>query len=197
METTPILILVNGLPCTGKTTIAKEVSKRLGYPLITKDSIKEVLFDHFGYSSRSWSKKLSLATYEIMFTQAKSMVKSGYSLVLEANFPRKLTEEKINKLGDPRNFILLELWCVTDPDTLLVRFKTRSISNSRHPGHLDSIVFYELQELTKKGEDGHLGLGGAIIKINTTDYSQVDFPSIINNIQDYIPEYHQSVKDLD
>lgn len=42
------LIIINGLPGTGKTTIAKPLASKLGFPLIAKDGIKEFLFDTVG-----------------------------------------------------------------------------------------------------------------------------------------------------
>ena len=38
----PLLILVTGLPCSGKTTLAVRMADELGLPLVTKDDIKEV-----------------------------------------------------------------------------------------------------------------------------------------------------------
>jgi predicted kinase len=39
------LVLVNGLPGSGKTTLARRLSAALGIPLISKDAIKETLTD--------------------------------------------------------------------------------------------------------------------------------------------------------
>jgi len=46
------LIIINGLPGTGKTTIAKPMAEQLGFPLVSKDTIKEFLFDTIGVSDR-------------------------------------------------------------------------------------------------------------------------------------------------
>jgi len=38
-------ILVTGIPAAGKSTIAAELSNHLLFPVVSKDSIKELLFD--------------------------------------------------------------------------------------------------------------------------------------------------------
>ena len=46
-------ILVAGMPASGKSTIAVRISEALGIPMLSKDSIKEVLFDDLGFHSRA------------------------------------------------------------------------------------------------------------------------------------------------
>jgi len=43
--TPPLLIVVTGMPSSGKTTVAEDLSRRLQLPLIAKDTIKESLYD--------------------------------------------------------------------------------------------------------------------------------------------------------
>ena len=45
-------ILVTGIPAAGKSTMAETLSKRLKLPVISKDTIKELLFDNVGFQSR-------------------------------------------------------------------------------------------------------------------------------------------------
>ncbi|WP_425432548.1 AAA family ATPase [Hydrococcus rivularis] len=43
-----LLILISGLPCTGKTTLARKIAQKLQLPLVCRDDIKESLFDSLG-----------------------------------------------------------------------------------------------------------------------------------------------------
>ena len=45
-------ILVTGIPAAGKSTMAEAVSERLKLPVISKDTVKELLFDNVGFHSR-------------------------------------------------------------------------------------------------------------------------------------------------
>ena len=43
--TPPLLVVVSGMPSSGKTTVAEELARRLRLPLIAKDAIKESLYE--------------------------------------------------------------------------------------------------------------------------------------------------------
>ncbi len=44
----PLLLVVTGMPSSGKTTVAEDLARRLRLPLIAKDEIKESLYDSRG-----------------------------------------------------------------------------------------------------------------------------------------------------
>jgi predicted kinase len=62
-----LLILISGFSCTGKTTLARKIAEKYSLPLISRDDIKESLFDSLGYSDREWSKKLGIASYDLLY----------------------------------------------------------------------------------------------------------------------------------
>lgn len=45
------IIIIAGMPASGKTTIANKLGIAFGYPILEKDSIKEELFDIIGFDS--------------------------------------------------------------------------------------------------------------------------------------------------
>ena len=62
------IIIVNGLPASGKTTLATKISKELKIPAIHKDQIKEDLFDSLNLKpSRKLSQELGLKAFKVMF----------------------------------------------------------------------------------------------------------------------------------
>ena len=61
------VIIISGLPCTGKTTLGHKIAKRYNLPFISKDAVKESLFDSLGCDTREWSKRLGQATYPILY----------------------------------------------------------------------------------------------------------------------------------
>jgi predicted kinase len=60
-EPTPIVV-VCGPPASGKTTLARAIADDLRLPLLSKDAVKEVLFDALGSGDRAWSLRVGLAT---------------------------------------------------------------------------------------------------------------------------------------
>ncbi len=53
-------ILVTGIPAAGKSTTAEALAKKMNLPVISKDRIKEILFDEIGFDSREAKGKLGL-----------------------------------------------------------------------------------------------------------------------------------------
>ena len=45
-------ILVTGIPASGKSTMARFLAEAFGLPVISKDRIKECLYDTMGFRSR-------------------------------------------------------------------------------------------------------------------------------------------------
>jgi len=54
------LILIAGLPATGNTSFARYLSNQLNIPMVSKDEIKELLYDTIGFKSRA--EKITLNT---------------------------------------------------------------------------------------------------------------------------------------
>ena len=61
------LILIAGLPATGKSRFASYLQQRLNIPLLCKDSIKEILFDTIGFQSHDEKTKLNHAALESLY----------------------------------------------------------------------------------------------------------------------------------
>ena len=186
MGSRPFLILVSGLPCTGKTTLAERISDFFSFTLITKDGIKEILFDHLGYGDRDWSKGLSLATYDLMFHIAAASLKAGGSVVLEANFSPDIIRRGLEVIYQQSDFSLFDIHCRTDGEILIERFKQRAFRGTRNPGHLDTIVLSELETLVTGGDEGCLDLDCEAIQVDTTHLERLDMDAILTTIRQIV-----------
>jgi predicted kinase len=82
----PHLILITGLPGTGKSTLGRSLARHLGLPLICKDTIKEPLLDVIGAVDRPASRRLSDASFAVMFALARDCLRVGTDVILEGNF---------------------------------------------------------------------------------------------------------------
>ena len=64
-------ICIAGMPASGKTTAALRLSGKLGIAMLSKDEIKEKLFDRIGFQSRQEKVQLGLAAMEILYYAAE------------------------------------------------------------------------------------------------------------------------------
>jgi len=95
-----LLVIITGLPATGKTTLGRRIAAELKLPFVYKDGIKELLFDTLGWSDIEWSQRLGRASTELLYYFAEAEVKSGNSCVLESNFDAALATPRFLALKE-------------------------------------------------------------------------------------------------
>ncbi|MCX6726963.1 MAG: AAA family ATPase [Candidatus Shapirobacteria bacterium] len=182
----PLLIVISGPSCSGKSTLAKKISDKFQLPLITKDSIKELIFDNMGWSDREWSRKVGGTSNKLLVYFLDSMLISKNPIIIESNFKSEFDTkpilEKLSKFG----YFPLQIMCQCDGQVLFERFKKRSESAERHPGHNDSKNYDEFKETLLKGKLEPLEIGGEIMTFDTTDFNNIDFDKVYNKIQQLI-----------
>lgn len=168
------LIIVSGLPCTGKTTLSEMLSKKLGMPVFSKDQFKESLFDSLGIKDREWSKTLGVTSYQLLYSVLESFLRVGDSLILESNFNMKYDTSHFLSLKENYSFNSFQIICQTEGRILYNRFKKRSLSGKRHPGHVDHLNLEEFKPVLLSGKYDPIEIGGQIIKINTDNFDHLD-----------------------
>lgn len=152
-------------------------------PAICKDDIKESLFDSLGYESPEKVEQLEVATYDLLFYMAHTMLKASTSIIIESDVQPTFNEKRINRLRQACDFRVLQIACRTDGEALIKRFKNRM--NTQHPGHyeqyyLDTSV--EFRESLQKGYGRTLDLDGEVIIVDTTDFAKVDYDQLAARI---------------
>jgi predicted kinase len=177
-----MLIIVTGLPCSGKTSLGRQLSRLHKIPFISKDGFKERLFDTLGWSDRAWSKKLSGASYEMMFYVLEELLEVGQSCVLEANFDSQVHSEPLAKITQKFETRVVQIHCVTEQEILLERFKSRWKSGKRHQGHADEVMLPEMESLVKQ-EIQPLELPGSVFELDTTDLANLETAALFAAIE--------------
>ena len=178
LNAAPLVILVNGLPATGKTTLARRLATDLRLPLLAKDAIKETLFDTLGWSDRVWSRRLGAVTFTLLYMLLEEQLRAGRSCVVECNFTPDYDTQRWRNLAQTYPFTPYQTLCVADGPTLYARYCTRARSPERHPGHVEPLNLDEHRELLLRGRIEPLDIGGALYELDTTDFATIDYAGL-------------------
>jgi predicted kinase len=175
------LIIVTGFPATGKTTIASHLSKNLSFPLFTKDTYKELLFDYLGVRDRTWSLELGRAAIEILFRDLEECLKAGASLIVDANFMPERHDARVSALIETYKPTVTQVLCRAKGEVLVERFAERAEQN-RHAGHDDLVTLEELRPVFLRGLAEPLNIDCRLIEVETTDWNKVNLDALTKEI---------------
>lgn len=119
-----IALLINGLPGSGKTAVARLLARELRLPLFSKDMIKETHAEVMGPSAA-----LGAAASETLWML---LAESPVGAVLESWWPidtRHFVVKGLSRAGAAQP---VELWCDVPVATARRRYEAR---HPRHPIH--------------------------------------------------------------
>jgi len=179
----PTIIIVTGRPATGKSTLAKWLSQELKIPLVSKDSIREELFDRLGWKDRKWAQELGKASVDMMFYFAQAELEVGHSIIMDNSFYPPVSNSRFQALKEKYHTESIQIVCDSDRETLFQRFKSRADSGNRHPGHGDHDVLEELYANLADTSSPILEIGGSVIEVDTTDFVKVDYQEILKQVK--------------
>ena len=124
---TSSLILINGLPASGKSTLAEGIAFRLGWPLLSKDTVKEALADLTGPTVPS--DRLGRLAMDTVWALAGA---TDIGVVVESFWWKhrdlRFVERGLEAAGDPK---VVEVWCAVPTEVAAERYEDRD----RHPVH--------------------------------------------------------------
>jgi predicted kinase len=133
------ILLITGLPGTGKSTLARLAAGRFHIPLLAKDAVKEPLLNVLGAPDPVTSRQLSTASFAVLFSMARELMAAGVSFVLEGNFRPGEHEAPLwallHQSGPDCTLHLAQVLCRVNEAERVRRLHVRSVDPTRHPGH--------------------------------------------------------------
>jgi predicted kinase len=137
------VVIVTGLPGTGKTVLAERLAARFGFLVLEKDLIKETAWDTFARSESGGnmpaSRVLSDLSFALLFALARRLAQPGRRLLLEGNFRPGEHEPALHALAAGAVAVrFAQILCQCDETLRRARLGARAGAADRHPAHEDA-----------------------------------------------------------
>jgi hypothetical protein len=162
-----ILIIVSGMPATGKTRFSEWLSQELAVPLLSLDDV--------------WEKG---GTVDIPFAQYWSLcedtMKSSSPLIIEFGFDDKI-KPKIEGLVEKYKYQTINVHFDTSFEIAHRRFNNRRLYEMG--GAKPQISLGQYIEIAE--HDKEFRFGERIIFVDTTDFSTILYADIVSLIKQY------------
>jgi len=117
-ESSPRLILVGGLPGTGKSTVARNIGLFLGVAVLRSDVVRKQLHNldsatsaHAHFGQGIYNSSATERMYTDLIERANTELSQGRSVVIDASFNDTLNREQARNLASRTKSRVLELRC--------------------------------------------------------------------------------------
>lgn len=186
----PFLILVTGIPATGKTTLAKRISSDFKWPFLMADRYKEIISDRLvGREDPVMFDKIAKSSYDVFFYSIEEIVRAGNSCIAEAFFIAKFSDEKISEIQKKYGCYLLQIHLKGDFEKVAKRYLERHSRGERHVCHLPDMTKVVDSERIAQSK---LTCCDETIEIDTTDILSTDQENIIKTVKNCILSYERN-----
>jgi len=188
-----IAVLVNGLPGSGKTSLAHQLSAHLRIPLLSKDTIKESLANLTAGTVAS--SRLGSVAMETIWALAAEM--PGALLVESWWFRPRDLDFALAGVQTAGIKTVIEVWCDVPPDLA----RRRILARHRLAINRDELRLNEAWDEWCR-EAGPLGIGPVVV-VDTTQ--PVDLADALARVAEHVPpiqpeeepaEYPQEISEM-
>lgn len=140
------LIVVFGLPGSGKSYLASRLSEKLGYGYLSSDIIRRDMLDNQTYSENE-----RFIVYERMKEEAEDILKDDKSVVLDATFYREKLRDLPAEIAEESESELYFIEIQAGEET----HRTR-LAEHRNFSEADFSVYQKLKETFEPMREKHL-----------------------------------------
>lgn len=162
-----MLIIMSGLPGTGKTTVAKSLSPLLDAVILSSDKIRKELFE-----KPTYKREEREIVYKIMILVAKYLLNAGKNCILDATFNKEeFRNQVMEKTQCPaKEFFIVE--CICPEELAISRIQSRKDDYS----DADLTVYKNMKEIYEPVKAKH-------VTVDTSEDAQHNAEFIIEKIK--------------
>lgn|GEM_PF-491951 len=182
------VVIIQGGPASGKTTLSHKLSKDLDVRILSKDEIKEFLFDNFMLpKDRNESRVLGMATFEAQFAMAKVFIDGGLNFIIEGAFHTEFANADFGRLVREHDVEFAQVYCRVDVDEQRRRYNDRVSSGKRHLGHHDDVREDSTMFVDAGAIYGPLDMKQTM-NYDSSDISLDQYRKVVKFIQEFLEE---------
>ena len=195
------ILVLAGMPASGKSTISKKISAALGLPILEKDALKEEIFDTMGFTCYAEKRKCDHAANAVLLRCAEALLQSGQSMILDNNFD-VIAAKRLSELVERYGCRCMTVFLGGDADVFYHRYVERDRRHLRHLGHVvqehyplwegDSpdhdMTREEFREKFESRGMAEFRCPGERIDIDATDPDAIDVDGLIGQIRAWIEQ---------
>jgi predicted kinase len=132
-----MLILICGLPATGKSTVARRLAKLLKAEVLRTDTIRKKIFHKPSYTEGEKD-----FIYKTLFLLADILLKYDVNVIIDGTFYKEKLRREPKNIAARRGkkFFLIETRC---PEDIVIKRLEGRKRNLRSPSDADISVYYK------------------------------------------------------
>ncbi|TVX76529.1 AAA family ATPase [Peribacillus simplex] len=200
------LILLAGLPGTGKTYLSNIINSKLGsFYNLSQDDLKEHFCDMYGYRNLEEKQKIEKIAWAKYYEIMEQQMQVGDNIMSDYPFSQK-QKPHIQQLVDKYCYEVVTIRLIADLDVLFERQKKRDLDPTRHLSHIvtsykkgdhlayrsnaDNLLTYEefINRCTTRGYDTFEL--GKLYEVDVSNYTKVNYSRLLEDIElGYIKRY--------
>lgn len=147
----PTLIVVSGLPGTGKSYFSARLAERLRFVTLESDALRKILFPFPSYGQQE-----STQLFQTIHLAIQALLKKGISIILDATNLSERHRERLYSIADRSGAKLILVRVEAPPDVVLERLKGRKDGiNPANKSDADWEVYQRMKPTVQKIRRNH------------------------------------------
>jgi predicted kinase len=163
----PTLVVVSGPPGSGKTTLADQLARALGCPVISRDEIKEGMAHATTGFTPAPGDELTLRTLPVFFGVLELLLRAGVTVVAEAAFQDRVWRPRLEPLRGLARFRVVH--CTVAAEVAVQRTVQRSQDDPARRAHADPGPQDAPEHARARGVFDRVSMDAPWIEVDTTD----------------------------
>jgi len=150
-EAQPAIIVVSGLPGTGKSYFCRRLAERLPFLILESDALRKQLFSVPAYSAPE-----SAYLFRTIYYLIEELLKKGVPVILDSTNLSERHRERIYNIAERLSARLVLVRVEAPPELVQKRLKSRTVTqNKEDNSDADWTVYQKMQTTVQKINRNH------------------------------------------